>query len=190
MPRSPEPGLDAAAIIVALTEHAVDFVVIGGVAVQAHGYVRGTNDLDLVPEPGLRNLSRLGEALAQIGARLARSDRPFDVTNPQLLKRAPLIPLTTRHGRVDLINLDQIPGAPRSYVDLRARATLAHLGDAEVPIAGLDDLVRMKRAAGREEDLRDLAALTRSDEDLERESRERDRSLELDPDELEEPRRE
>jgi len=34
------------------------FVVIGGVAVAAHGYVRGTADLDLVPDPDPENLKR------------------------------------------------------------------------------------------------------------------------------------
>ena len=42
----------------------------------------------------------------------------------------------------------------------------------EVAVAGLDDLVRMKRAAGRPQDLTDIGALTRDDEELEREARE------------------
>ena len=148
---------------------------------QAHGYIRATNDLDIVAAPDLANLSRLSEALIELQARHARSERAVNLGDPHLLRRAPLIPLVTKHGRLDLINLDQLPGAPRSYEDLRARAISARVADHEVPVAGVDDLIRLKRAAGREVDLDDIAALTRTDEELERESHKRDRSLELDP---------
>lgn len=185
MPSPPDPPLDAAAITAILAAHAVDYVLIGGVAVQAHGYTRATNDLDLVAAPDLANLSRLGEALSELEGRLARSERPVNLSDPQLLRRAPLIPITTKHGRLDLINLDQLPGAPRRYEDLRARAITARVSGHEIQVAGVDDLVRLKRAAGREFDLRDIAALTRTDAELQRESRERDRSLELDPESLE-----
>ena len=168
----PESPFDPRRILIALAEHGVDYVVVGGVAVQAHGHGRSTRDLDLIPRPDLVNLSRLGEALAFLGARLLRSDQPGDVTDPQLLKRAPLVPLITEYGRLDLLNLTQMQGAPRSYDELRARAFEARIDGHDVAVAGLDDLIRMKRAAGRDVDLEDIGALTRDDEELEREARE------------------
>ena len=167
----PESPFDPRRILIALAEHGVDYVVVGGVAVQAHGHGRSTRDLDLIPRPDLVNLSRLGEALAFLGARLLRSDQPVDVTDPQLLKRAPLVPLITEYGRLDLLNLTQMQGAPRSYDELRARAFEARIDGHDVAVAGLDDLIRMKRAAGRDVDLEDIGALTRDDEELEREAR-------------------
>jgi predicted nucleotidyltransferase len=168
---TPEVPFDPRQILIRLAEHGVDFVVVGGVAVQAHGHGRSTRDLDVMPRPDLVNLSRLGEALASMGARLLRSDQPIDVTDPQLLKRAPLVPLITEYGRLDLLNLRQTQGAPRSYEELRARAFVARIDDHDVAVAGLDDLIRMKRAAGRDVDLEDIGALTRDDEELEREAR-------------------
>lgn len=169
---SPEEIFDPRRILITLAEHGVEFVVVGGVAVQAHGHGRSTRDLDIVPRPDLLNLSRLGEALATLGARLLRADAPVDVTDPQLLKRAPLVPLVTGYGRLDLLNLAQTQGAPRSYDELRARAFEAQIDGRIVAVAGLDDLIRMKRAAGRELDVQDIGALTRDDEELEREARE------------------
>ena len=52
------------------------------------------------------------------------------------------------------------------------RALVVDLDGLSVAIAGIDDLLRMKRAAGRPQDLTDIGALTRSDEELEREARE------------------
>jgi predicted nucleotidyltransferase len=166
-----EVPFDPRRILIALVEHGVDFVVVGAVAVQAHGHGRSTRDLDVIPRPDLVNLSRLGEALASLGARLLRAEQPVDVTDPQLLKRAPLVPLITQYGRLDLLNVAQTEGAPRSYEELRARAFEAEIDGHRVAVAGLDDLIRMKRAAGRDLDLEDIGALTRDDEDLQREAR-------------------
>jgi predicted nucleotidyltransferase len=168
----PERPLRAGEILKALASHDVDFVVVGGIAVQAHGYLRGTGDVDVVPRPSLLNLSRLAEVLTDLEAEVLRARGPVNVTDPQLVRRAPLVPLITRSGRLDLINLKHLAGAPASYDDLKSRALVVVLEGFEVAVAGLDDLVRMKRAAGRPQDLTDIGALTRDDEVLEREARE------------------
>lgn len=169
---TPEQPLRVDVILRSLVEFGVEFVVVGGIAVQAHGYLRGTGDLDIVPEPTLLNLGRLGEALADLEARPWRATLPVDVTDPQLLKRIPLAPLVTRHGRLDLLNFAHTAGASSSFAELRQRALVVDLDGLPVPVAGIDDLIRMKRAAGRPQDLTDIASLMRTDEDLEREARE------------------
>ena len=143
---------------------------VGGVAVQAHGYLRATGDLDIVPRPTMVNLSRLAETLAELDAELLHATRRINITDPQVMKAPPLIPLTTRHGRLDVVNIDHIAGAPPSFDELRRRALLVDLDGIAVPVAGLDDLVRMKRAAGRPHDLLDIGALTRTDEELREEA--------------------
>jgi predicted nucleotidyltransferase len=162
--------LDARAILVALADHDVDCVVVGGMAVQTHGFMRGTVDLDIIPRPDLANLSRLGEVLAEIGARMYRTAQAVNVTNPHLLQRTGFVPLMTNHGRLDVMNISSTAGAPRSYEELRERALELELDGVPVVIVGLDDLIRMKRAAGREQDLADIRALTALDEDLAREA--------------------
>lgn len=170
MSRSPEPIFDPRAILLALADHGVDFTVIGGIAVQAHGYMRNTIDLDVIPGPRLINLSRLSEALASLSARLRGAERLIDVGDPHALRRAPMVPLITVHGRLDLLNVRTTAGAPRTYEELRRRAVETELDGRTVAIAGLDDLIRMKRIAGREVDLSDIGALTRTDEQLRQEA--------------------
>lgn len=165
-----EPIFDPERILLVLGELRVDFVIVGGVAVQSHGHGRFTRDLDIVPSPDLANLSRLGEALTELEARPPRTRARIDVTDPQLLLRMPQIPLITRHGRLDLLSFGHLAGAPRSYELLRAGAVRADLGGYTVAFAGLDDLIRMKRAAGRDQDLADIGALTRDDRQLDDEA--------------------
>ena len=171
MPDELHRVFDPRRILLTLVEHRVDFVVIGGVAVQAHGHGRSTRDLDVIPRPDLANLSRLGEALANLGARLLRGAAAVAVTDPQLLARVPLAPVLTDFGRLDLLNIEHTSGAP-SYHDLHRRSVPVEIDGSVVRVAGLDDLLRMKRAAGREVDFDDIGALTRSDEQLEREASE------------------
>jgi hypothetical protein len=161
---------DPEAILRVLAEYRVEFVVIGGVAVQTHGYIRATQDLDIIPRPDLANLSRLGEALAELRARLHRTARPVDITDPHILNRAALVPLVTVHGRLDVRNIESTAGTPATYSELRGRAIEVDLGAMEVTVVGLDDLIRMKKAAGRERDRIDIGALTALDEDLAREA--------------------
>lgn len=161
---------DPEAILRVLAEHCVEFVVVGGVAVQTHGYMRPTRDLDIIPRPDLANLRRLGEALAELGSRSHRTQRPVDITDPHILKRAALVPLVTTYGRLDVINIKSTAATPGRYSDLRERAIDVDLGAIEVAVVGLDDLIRMKKALGREQDRIDIGALTRLDEDLAREA--------------------
>ena len=162
--------LDARSLIRTLNAGGVDYIIVGGIAVQAHGLRRGTYDLDIVPRPDLANLSRLAEVLASIGARMWRSGARVNVTDPHKLSRASLVPLSTDHGRLDILNIASTAGLSDDYDGLRSRALAIDLDGAVVAIVGLDDLIRMKRAAGREQDISDIRALAATDEDLAREA--------------------
>jgi hypothetical protein len=67
----------------------------------------------------------------------------------------------TTAGPLDVVNVEHVGGAPRDYEALRRAALVVELAGSEVAIAGLSDLIRMKRAAGRDHDLADIEALTR-----------------------------
>ncbi len=154
---APTAALDLRALLATLHRHAVDYTVIGGVAVQVHGHRRTTKDLDVIPAPAAANLERLAAALAELEA------RPRDIPGggaptAQHLATAPVVPpLTTTHGELHILR--DVPGAP-PYEDLRARALVVELEGVSLAIAGLDDLIAMKRASARPADIHDIAALT------------------------------
>jgi predicted nucleotidyltransferase len=149
--------LDAERILRALAEHGVEYVLIGGLAVQTHGHVRTTNDADLVPAPRPANLKRLAAALRALDARVLNPGEEETEIDAKMLPRATIWQFATRDGGVDVLH--EVPGG-RSYEELSARALRVALGDIEVPVVDLDDLIQMKLARGRPIDLADVAALT------------------------------
>lgn len=149
--------LDPRRILDALVEHEVDFVVVGGVAAQTHGNTRMTNDVDLIPRPERPNLNRLAEALRTLDARVLNPGHEDIEIDAAMLPRATIWQFATRHGDVDVLH--DAPGAA-PYDQLRERALVISLGESRIPVAGLDDLIRMKLARGRPVDRADVAALT------------------------------
>jgi hypothetical protein len=154
--------LEADALLRRLLEHKVEFVVIGGLAVAAHGYVRATKDIDIVPEPGRPNLERLFEALRGVEARpietgeFRTEELPVQF-DPDGLARGGNWALRTNHGRVDV--MQWVPGAD-SYARLHENALVVPVPDVgPVTFAGYEDLVSMKRAAARDTDLVDIRRL-------------------------------
>jgi hypothetical protein len=148
-------------VFAALDSHGVEYVVVGGLAVQVHGHARMTNDLDLIPSPTRANLARLADALRELGARVLNEGSEGIAIDAGMLPRATLWQFATAAGDIDVLH--DVPGAI-PYSALRENALEVRLGDLVIPFAGREDLIRMKRAAGRPRDLGDVAALTEPDE--------------------------
>jgi hypothetical protein len=141
----------------ALVRADVDFVVIGGVAVVIQASPRFTRDLDISYATDTANLERLGSFLVALDARLrgVEDDVPF-TPDARTLRNAQMLTLTTPDGDLDL--LPDPPGSP-GYPALRRHADIVDLDGVSVRIASLEDLIEMKRAAGRPQDEMDIESL-------------------------------
>jgi hypothetical protein len=149
---------DARELFAALAHHHVEYVTIGGIAIQAHGGQRLTQDLDVAIAASTENLARLAGALLDLDARILGPDgqRSRSVPDAPLLASSDQWHLITPHGPLDVITL---PAHLGSFADMRARAHEVPLGDLSIPIARREDLLKMKRAAGRPQDLADVRLL-------------------------------
>lgn len=156
----PEAPLDAERILRALAEHDVEYVLIGGLAVQTHGHIRTTNDADLIPAPAPANLRRLAAALRQLEARILNPGQEQTPIDAKMLPRGTIWQFATKDGGIDVMH--EVPGG-RSYEELSEHALRVRLGDIDISVVGLDDLIQMKLARGRPVDLADVAALTDPD---------------------------
>jgi len=134
-----------------LLDHGVRFVVIGGVAAQAHGSPIVTQDLDICYERTQGNMDGLAEALRSLGARLrgVDDDVPF-LLDGKTIAAGDHFTFTTDVGALDCM---ATPSGSSGYAQLRENAVLVDLGGFEVAVASIDDLITMKRAAGRPKDL-------------------------------------
>lgn len=151
-----ETPLDARRIFEALADRGVEYVLIGGLAVQAHGHTRTTQDVDLVPATAPANLARLAAALESVGARPAGQEDRIP-QRPLALPPAGVASLDTDAGGVDV---HFSPPGAQPFDELRRRALVIDLAGLEVAVASRDDLIAMKRAAGRPIDRGDVIALT------------------------------
>lgn len=152
-----QPNLRVRALLGRFLDASVDFVVIGGVAVIAQGAPRFTKDLDICYSTESQNLDRLGRVLVSLKATLrgVEEDIPF-VPDGRTLAHIQVLTLHTPEGNLDL--LARPDGSP-AFRSLRAQADEIKLDGLEVPIASVTDLIAMKRAAGRPQDLVDLETL-------------------------------
>src|SRR3954451_19961358 len=151
--------------IAAITDAGIDYVLIGGLAVAAHGYPRATKDVDIVPAPDPANLAHLASLLRALNAQhyglgdFDASEFPFDPQDPAQLAEGGNFVLTTRLGRLDI--MQWVPGIPGelAFTHLSDRAVDTSVLDRPVRVCSRDDLIAMKRAAGRPQDLVDLQEL-------------------------------
>ncbi len=132
-----------------LKENKVRFVIIGATAFAVHGYSRATLDIDLFIEPNKANARRTRESLKSFGYDVS------DVTVEDLLTKKVLIRQylveTDIHPFVKGVNFDRV----------WKNKVKAKFGNVFVWFASLDDLIKMKKAAGRPKDNEDIKFLSR-----------------------------
>ena len=139
------------AVIRLLGRHQVRWVLIGGVAAITHGAPLVTQDVDICYARDDENLQRLAGALSEVHAELrgAEPGLPFRV-DARTLRNGDAFTLTTDVGWLDVLGT---PSGTSGYDDLARTADAFDLFGQRVLVASVDDLIRMKRAAGRTKDL-------------------------------------
>ena len=165
---SERPTFQPAEILRVLTGAQVRFVVIGGLAAQAHGSPSITYDLDICYARDAENLRSLASVLADVVAvrRGLPSDAPrMPPPDARTLRAGGLFTLSTRFGDFDLL---ATPDPGLDFETLAGRATSATAYGVPVLVASLDDLIAMKRAAGRPKDRVELEILGALREEIDR----------------------
>lgn len=148
-----------------LIDHDVAFVIVGGFAVAAHGYVRATKDVDICPDPSAQNLERLAAALGELEAEPLGLDdfapEEFHLRpDREGLQLGGNWTLRTKHGRLDV--LQHIKGLGKDeggWKELSRRAIRRKFVGHDCLFCDYDDLLSMKASAGRPQDELDIKSL-------------------------------
>jgi hypothetical protein len=156
---------DPEALFARLGAAGVDYVVIGGWAVNAHGHRRLTGDLDICPDPDPKNLGRLARLLADLHAEhlgagdFQADELPGDATDPDSLAAGGNFRVVTDLGVLDVMQWVPGLGTDDVFAALAADAIEGTVFGVQVRVCSLEALRAMKRAAARPIDEQDLEAL-------------------------------
>ena len=157
------PRLSAEDILAALNRQGVHYVVIGAFAAIAQGApIEATYDVDVTPQRDPENLKKLSLALSDLGARIRVDDLEEGLAfshDARSLAGMDMLNLTCPAGDFDIVFSPA--GAPRGYEDLAPGSVLITVGDQDVRVASLVDIVHSKEEAGRAKDIRVLPTLRR-----------------------------
>lgn len=141
-------------VLIELAKADADFVVLGGHAVAFHGHPRATKDLDVLVRANPANAARVYRALAAFGAPLAS----FEVGEADFASYDGVLQIGLPPLRIDILNrADGI-----TFDEAVAAGDVFELAGRRIPVIGREALLKNKRAAAREQDLADVAALMRA----------------------------
>lgn len=141
--------MDTEKLLRSLNTSRVDFVVIGATAFPVYGYARATLDIDIFVRREARNIARLKKALQEFGYDLS------DISEEDLLRNKLLIRQYTLETDIHPF----VKGV--TFATVWKNRVRAKFGKTDVSFPCLDDMIRMKKAAGRAKDLEDLKFLRR-----------------------------
>ena len=153
-------------IVKSLNGAGVKYLIVGGVAVVAHGYERLTKDLNLVIGLERKNIIRGLRALMKIGYRMSIPVTPEDFADEkqraQWRKSKNMIVLklwsdTHRRTPVDVFVYEPFD-FDAEYAAAKHQEVMPKV---KAPVVSLKTLLKMKRAAGRPQDLADITDLKR-----------------------------
>jgi hypothetical protein len=157
------PSLNPAAIVAALNRNQVRYVIIGAfAAIAQQAPIPATRGIGFTPEASRENLARLSRALTDLGARIRTETAPRGLTfshDADSLTAAEVWNLVCADGEFD-ISFHR-SGFAGGYAELALNAHRLRVGQVEVVVADLADVIRSKESAGRPKDLQVLPLLYR-----------------------------
>jgi len=155
--------LDYKAIFKELNDLEIDYLVVGGLAVNFHGVPRMTYDIDLMILLETENIQKLVNKFTQWGYKPKAPVNPKDFADD--LKRNLWIQdkgmkaLNFFSNTLPIGEIDIVIDSPIPYNVLKARAVKIQLQGMRIPVISIHDLIELKIQAGRKQDLSDVEYL-------------------------------
>jgi predicted nucleotidyltransferase len=155
--------LDFQRIFKELSDEGIDYIVIGGLAVNLHGIPRMTYNIDLMILLNARNIKKLVIKLKSWGYLPRVPVQPEDLADEQIrniwVREKNMKAFSFFSDKQPLGEIDLFIDSPIPYEEMRKRATILDLGGVNVPVISIPDLIELKLKSGRKQDLSDIEHL-------------------------------
>ena len=155
--------LDYQTIFKELNELGIDYLVVGGLAVNLHGIPRMTYDIDLLILLNPENILKAVGKLTQWGYRPKVPVDPRDLADEakrsSWIQEKGMKALSFYSEDLAIAEIDLVFDSPVPFEQLKSRAVIFELKDAKVPTVSIPDLIGLKLHAGRKQDLADVEHL-------------------------------
>lgn len=150
-------------IFIELNNSGLKYLIIGGVAVNLYGYSRFTGDIDIILALKPKNLEKLDDLMKKMDyiERLPISIKELgdEKKLQNFIKEKGLKAYTYISRSRPQLDIDIVVEPSLDFDKYAKRANLIQIWDVELPVMSIDDLIGLKKAAGRDKDLIDLEAL-------------------------------
>ena len=143
----------------------IRYLVIGGIAVNFHGYVRLTVDLDVMVDLSESNLLKIVNSMARLEYTPRAPVKPADLISQEKrnawIREKGAIVFTFVNIRRPSKQLDFFLANPVDFEDAYKRKQMKEVSGVQIPIASIDDIIALKAVSGRPRDKEDIEHLKR-----------------------------
>jgi hypothetical protein len=150
-------------ILKKLHENKIQYIMAGGLAVSLHGAVRFTADIDIILSFDKENIEKFISLMDKLGYKPKPPVDPKHLADPEIRKKwfneKNMKVFSFYHPDKPIEIIDVFIDNPIDFNELDRRKTLKKAKDIEIPIASIDDLIELKKLAGRDQDIIDIKNL-------------------------------
>ncbi len=155
--------MDFKNIFKTFNELKIDYLVVGGLAVNFHGIPRMTYDIDLMILLESENVNRLINKLNDLGYRPKVPVNPIEIADKEIREKWTLEKemraLSFYNDKLPIGEIDIVFHSPIPYSDLKSRAVIFEIEGIGIPTISIHDLITLKQHSGRKQDISDVEYL-------------------------------
>lgn len=155
--------LDFQSIFKELNKQKIDYLVVGGLAVNLHGVPRMTYDIDIMILLEAKNVSKLTTKLTNWGYRPKVPINPMELADEtkrnSWVQEKGMKAVNFYSDKLPIGEIDIVFDSPISYSELKSRVVMIEIGGAKIPTVSIHDLIKLKQESGRKQDIADVEYL-------------------------------
>lgn len=155
--------IDYKTIFKKLNESEIDYLIIGGLAVNFYGIPRMTYDIDIMIYMELNNISKFINIISKLGYKPKVPVNPIELSDKSKrevwIREKGMKVFNFYNPELPIGEIDIFIDSPVSYEELKERCVKIRIEEIEIPVISINDLIKLKLHSGRKQDLSDVEYL-------------------------------